>query len=52
MLIAQRLAATLSTVLLLQSFSALAADPEFLVTVEKRGKSFVVDVNGAPPEAP
>ena len=36
MLIAQRLAATLSTVLLLQSFAALAADPEFLVTVEKR----------------
>ena len=43
MLIAQRLAATLSTVLLLQSFAALAADPEFLVTVEKQGKSFVVD---------
>jgi len=45
MLTAQRLAAMLSTVLLLQSFSALAADPEWLVTVDKRGKSFVVDAS-------
>ena len=45
MLTAQRLAATLSTVLLLQSFAALAAAPEWLVTVDKRGKSFVVDAS-------
>ncbi|MBS1229895.1 MAG: hypothetical protein H6R17_3172 [Proteobacteria bacterium] len=43
MLTAQRLAVTLSTVLLLQGFAAFAADPQWLVTVDKRGKSFVVD---------
>lgn len=42
---AQRLAATLSIALLLHSFAADAADPEWLVTVDKRGSTFVVDAH-------
>ena len=41
--LAQRLAATLSIALLLHSFAADAADPDWIITVDKRGSTFVVD---------
>ena len=42
---ARRLAATLSIALLLQSFAAAAADPDWTITVEKQGSTFVVDAH-------
>ena len=45
MITARRLAATLSIALLLQSFAAVAADPDWTVTVDKRGSTFVVDAH-------
>lgn len=48
MVSAQRLAATLTLALLLAS-RGFAAEPELTVTVDKRGKSFVVDANIAIP---
>ena len=44
MITARRLAATLSIALLLQSF-AIAADPDWNITVDKRGSTFVIDAN-------
>ena len=43
MVIAQRLAAAFSIALLLQSLSAIAADPEWVISVDRRGSAFVVD---------
>lgn len=45
MVSAQRVAAMLSIALLLQLPAAFAAAPELTVTVDKRGKSFVVDAS-------
>ena len=45
MVSAQRLAAMLSIAVLLQISCAFAAEPELTVTVDKRGKSFVVDAS-------
>ena len=45
MITARRLAATLSIALLLQSFAAVAADPDWTITVDKRGSTFVVDAH-------
>ena len=45
MFIAQRLTAALSIAWLLQSVAALAADPEWVIAVEKRGGAFVVDAS-------
>ena len=49
MVSAQRLAAMLATAWLLQLPAAFAAEPELTVTVDKRGKSFVVDAAVAIP---
>ena len=43
--LAQRLAATLSIALLLHSFAADAADPDWTITVDKRGSTFIVDAH-------
>ena len=45
MITARRLAASLSIALLLHSFAAAAADPDWIITVEKNSSTFVVDAH-------